>query len=956
MISKSINALRSIFLIAVFGGGLSLAAAAADVRVGLSTRETYVGLPVTLQIRVSNASNVEPPKIPQIDGLSIKSIGTPSRSTQITTINGSTTTASTLSYAYEITPERSGSFHIPPITVQADGHDQQTRGLDFVASKSETGDLIFVEIAGKQKDIYVGQALDLTLKIWLRPFRDNERRITLSEGDMWKLISDRTSWGPFADQMQQLADADKRPAGREVVRKDGNGVEHSYYLYEVEATIYPKGTGKIGANDVKVVVDYPTALGKSRDPFAGFFDDAPFAGGSNGVFGNDDFFASPFSSRLTVKSVRPIVANAAVEPINVLPIPAAGRPADYRGAVGKYLIATEANPTNVKAGDPINLLIGISGTGPMELVQAPPLTDLPKLTADFKVPNEPLAGFVKDDRKVFSTSIRPRKEGVTQIPSIPFSYFDPAAKKFVTVHSDPISVHVGPADTLALDAVVHHNANPAADQHGSSESAPTAGMPMLTVFSDDDVLKTETPAVVNLPQLILLLALPPLLILGATAIRLQRSLAVITGRLGTGVRACKTRIGRATSCTDIALALQYFVARLFGIRSATADVATVLGVLRSSGYRDIALRCERIFHDCENDESNRILGSGSHAVEQLKKESLRIIDDLQTEHRRPRPKPMVASRRIITRSRVQTVATRTASALVVASTLVAVGHGAFAAEMTRRSSTQSVAEATAPHSLTVEQQRALLAEAVERYKKAQGMTATDSADAKQAFADAAEKFELLINSGMQNSRLFVNLGNAYLQSGQKGRAIANFQRALRVDPTNRIARTNLTHAEGLISKTTAAAAPQAADAGVDSKSLPTLFLNANDWLNRKMGPHCIRTLMIFAWFALSSAIGLRMLGVHYPWKTIASAAIVIFSIAATSYALSWQESARHLAVVITNDVTIREGDGANFPVVSEGQLREGQTVELGKRRGDWLQIRTENGQSGWLPNTAVEVI
>src|SRR4029078_8114735 len=125
MINKLINALRSAFLIAVVGSGLSLAAAAADVRVGLSTRETYVGHPVTLQIRVSNASHVDPPKFPQIDGLSIKSIGTPSRSTQITTFNGSTTTTSTLTYAYQITPERSGSSHTPPITVHADGHDAQ---------------------------------------------------------------------------------------------------------------------------------------------------------------------------------------------------------------------------------------------------------------------------------------------------------------------------------------------------------------------------------------------------------------------------------------------------------------------------------------------------------------------------------------------------------------------------------------------------------------------------------------------------------------------------------------------------------------------------------------------------------------------------------------------------------------------------------------------------------------
>ena len=409
MIKKT---LRHAFLLAVFGSGLAIHASAADVRVGLSAREAYVGMPVTLQVEVRNASKVDPPTIAPLDGLDVKLVGTPARSTQITTINGRTTTRSTLTYRFEITPQRSGSFHIAPITVHADGQDLQTQPIDFVASKSETGDLIFVEVAGKQKDIYVGQALDLTLKIWLRPFRDSERNLTLSEVDMWRLISDRTSWGPFADRLQQLADADQRPAGREVLRKDQSGAEHSYYLYEIDATIYPKRPGTISANDVKVAVNYPTALGKSRDPFAGFFD--------------DEFFSSPFSSRLMVKSVRPVLAEAAVEPIHVLPIPTAGQPADYRGAVGKYAIATEATPTSVKAGDPINLLIGVSGSGPMELVQAPPLADLAELTADFKVPNESLAGFVKGDRKVFSTTIRPRKEGITQIPSIPFSYFDPA--------------------------------------------------------------------------------------------------------------------------------------------------------------------------------------------------------------------------------------------------------------------------------------------------------------------------------------------------------------------------------------------------------------------------------------------------------------------------------------------------------------------------------------------------
>src|SRR5215217_2372467 len=159
---------------------------------------------------------------------------------------------------------------------------------EFVASKSETGDLMFVEIAGKQKQIYVGQSLDLTLKIWLRPYSDRRLKITLSEADMWRLISDRTTWGPFAERILQLAQNDQRPVGKEVLRKDANGVEHSYYLYQLETTIYPKRPGTIDADNVKIIVNYPTALGRSRGLFADFFDDMP--GGGPGAFGDEDGF------------------------------------------------------------------------------------------------------------------------------------------------------------------------------------------------------------------------------------------------------------------------------------------------------------------------------------------------------------------------------------------------------------------------------------------------------------------------------------------------------------------------------------------------------------------------------------------------------------------------------------------------------------------------------------------
>src|SRR4029078_10216512 len=183
---------------------------------------------------------------------------------------------------------------------------------------------------------------------------------------------------------------------------------------------------------------------------------------------------SPFGARLTIQTVRPLAEQAVVESINVLPIPTVGRPADDRGAVGQYQIATDAGPSHVKSGDPINLLIGISGTGPMELVQAPPLAELSKLTTDFKVPSEPLAGFVKGDRKIFQTTIRPRKPGITTIPAIPFSFFDPTTAKFETVWSKPVSITVEKAEMLALDSVMPGGSSKDTNPKSNQPAATTA--------------------------------------------------------------------------------------------------------------------------------------------------------------------------------------------------------------------------------------------------------------------------------------------------------------------------------------------------------------------------------------------------------------------------------------------------------------------------------------------------
>jgi len=95
---------------------------------------------------------------------------------------------------------------------------------------------------------------------------------------------------------------------------------------------------------------------------------------------------------------------------------------------------------------------------------------------------------------------------------------------------------------------------------------------------------------------------------------------------------------------------------------------------------------------------------------------------------------------------------------------------------------------------------------------------------------------------------------------------------------------------------------------------------------------------------------------HRVVALLVAVAVVLFAAAAASYALSCAASSQHVAVVISPHVTPRSGDGENFPNVSGIELGEGQTVELLRQRGDWLQIKTKTGQRGWLPEQVLETI
>jgi tetratricopeptide (TPR) repeat protein len=917
---------------------LSSSSWAAEVETRISSREAYVGAPVVLQISIVNADDFQEPELPSIDGCEIRLAGTPSQSSQITIINGRRSESRSVVIQYFITPKREGTFEIPAMSMQVDGRPAFTKPVSIVATKSETGDLLFVEIIGEKNQVFVGEPLELTLKIWVKPYQDTENRVTLSEGDMWQLISRGSSWGVFEDRMRELTENNQRPGGEEVLRDDGQGNQRSYYLYEITATIYPTRTGKIESGDTKIVADYPTSIGRSRSAM-------------------DDFFGgSPFGNRLTITSTRPIVGEATTGETEVVPVPTEGRPSDYRGAVGRYQIVTQATPLTVDAGDPITLNIGIEGTGPMELVQAPPLSDLQVLTDDFRIADQSLPGFARDSTKVFSTTIRPLREGIAKIPPIPFSFFDPEAERYETVFSDPIEITVNKSEVLSIDSIMG-NGNVRNSQDDSQLAEPTSAGPDFSNLHTADVLVAETPPS-NRPWWSMFVIAPPFVWLASWLVMNRATLSNRLSNLDSPLRQCVRAIDATMDGHGILLALTHFIAR----RSKKRDLSPVqaIGALRLQSMLGIANEVESFFSAIE---SGRVVSDNPARTVALREEAREIAKRLDVAFNESKIQPVRSLPRRSPSTRSQL--TERSSVLLLAITLSVSFYGpALAADIASSDTKDDQAQGRAAPSdlnmspqeqLTKSQQEAILNDGAMAYSEAQIIVQFNPLEAEELFQTAAERYQLLTNSGIQNSKLYANLANAYFLSGQLGRAILNYERSKALNPNDRQVHTNLMLADSKVQRIEPSANPSSVSA--ESGVLAELIGRVRSVNRVFIQTVSMRSLIVVIASASLCFWGLmiaRTFSFPVPNRiSLVPAAVLIFGL--VSFAIFKSETELGVeAIVLVDKISLRSGDGDQFAELYPIEAAQGNRVRQLDARGDWKKIQAGEGKVGWVVASSVE--
>ena len=143
---------------------------------------------------------------------------------------------------------------------------------------------------------------------------------------------------------------------------------------------------------------------------------------------------------------RHLVLKPPATQVQVLSVPAAGRPADFTGAVGHFEVAATVAPTGGAVGEPLTFRITVSGRGNLSRFSTPGLAD----SAQWRV-YRPEAQQVSASAtggvgsRTFSQPIVPRVPGALRVPGIALSWFDPDTERYETRQTPALTVMVSPA-------------------------------------------------------------------------------------------------------------------------------------------------------------------------------------------------------------------------------------------------------------------------------------------------------------------------------------------------------------------------------------------------------------------------------------------------------------------------------------------------------------------------------
>ena len=410
------------------------AASAEDFHVEASVNATKIGLDDDLQLTVAikgdTMGRAGTPELPKLEGFRL---GGQSTSTNIQWVNGQM--SSTRSTIYTLMPKAEGTHIIEPISVEYGGKEYLTEPIEI--------EVVYGSILPRSG----GRPGSMDPFDMLSPFRRRERtRPAVQEGEVF-VTAELSKGSAFVGEQVVLT-------YRLYTQLQIMGLEFSeqpsltgFWIEDVEMPQEPQWKEtKVDGKDFFVVelkksVLFPTRSGKIT------IEPAMVTMGLRAAADPFDVFAPMTESiRRSTKALT----------VDVKPLPVAGRPADFSGAVGEFTMSAQLDQKETTAGEALTLSVVVEGEGNLKTVESPELPAPPGFrTYDPKTEeNLTTRGSRFGGKKRWEYVLVPDSAGQHQIGPMSFSYFDPGEKKYKKLTAGPLTLNVAAATAASSAAAV----------------------------------------------------------------------------------------------------------------------------------------------------------------------------------------------------------------------------------------------------------------------------------------------------------------------------------------------------------------------------------------------------------------------------------------------------------------------------------------------------------------------
>ncbi|TGV01741.1 BatD family protein [Flavivirga rizhaonensis] len=372
-------------------------------------------------------------------------VGGPNQSVSNSWINGVRTYKKT--YSYFLAPKKRGNFTIKQATITIDGETYKTLPLNIqvtaaVDKPKDPNDANFIAsenihlVAEVSKTTpYLNEAITVVYKLYVSP--------TIAV-DNWNEI-DSPRYNDFWSQ-------NINTQGQKVQNGTYNGKDYRFLILR-KAVLYPQKTGKL--NIEPLTLDISLRVPSNRR----------------------DIFGSLLMTRVN-KTV-----SAGNKTIHVKPLPEAGKPVDFAGAVGDFKLDVIASKRVLDASESFQVKVAVEGNGNLKLFKLPKISlpsslevYEPEHKEQVKTNLSGMRGSISD-----SYTVVPQYKGKYPIPSISFSYFDLKTETYKRLSSDEIIIDVlnGPTNNTTS---------------GTSDGNPISNVKQRVVLNNDQFafIKTKT--------------------------------------------------------------------------------------------------------------------------------------------------------------------------------------------------------------------------------------------------------------------------------------------------------------------------------------------------------------------------------------------------------------------------------------------------------------------------------